>query len=76
MVFLDADGAVVHQFLSTGRGATVLQTAWEDSDHVLAVLYERGRWAVARLGVDGSAELAVAPVEGADLDRPFVLEQD
>ena len=43
---------------------------------MLAVLYERGRWAVARLGADGSAELAVAPVEGADLDRPFVLEQD
>jgi hypothetical protein len=76
VVFLDADGAVLHQFLSMGRGATVLQTAWEDSDHVLAVLYERGRWAVARLGVDGSAELAVAPVEGADLDRPFVLEQN
>ena len=76
VVFLDADGTVVHQFLSKGRGATVLQTAWEDSDHVLAVLYERGRWAVARLGVDGSADLAVGPVEGSDLDRPFVLEQD
>ena len=76
VVFLDADGTVVHQFLSRGRGATVLQTAWEDSDHVLAVLYERGRWAVVRLGVDGSAELAVGPVEGSDLDRPFVLQQD
>ena len=76
VVFLDADGTVVHQFLSKGRGATVLQTAWEDADHVLAVLYERGRWSVVRLGVDGSAELAVGPVEGADLDRPFVLEQD
>ena len=30
VVFLDADGKVLHQFLSTGRGATVLQTAWED----------------------------------------------
>lgn len=77
IAFLDAaDGTVLHEFLSTGRGATVLQTAWEDEEHVLAVLYERGRWAIARLGVDGSAELAVGPVEGSDLDRPFVLEQD
>ena len=77
VVFLDAaDGTVLHQFLSRGRGATVLQTAWEDADHVLAVLYERGRWSVARLGVDGTMELAAGPVEGSDLDRPFVLQQD
>ena len=58
------------------EGPTVLQTAWEDDDHVLAVVYERGRWSVVRLGVDGSAELALGPLVGGDLDRPFVLEQD
>lgn len=76
VVFLDAEGTVLREFVSRGRGATVLQTAWEDADHVLAVLYERGRWSIARLGVDGSAELALGPVVGSDLDRPFVLEQD
>jgi hypothetical protein len=76
VVFLDAaDGTVLHQFLSRGRGATVIQTAWEDADHVLAVLYERGRWSIARLGVDGSAELAVGPVASSDLGRPFVLAE-
>lgn len=76
VAFLDTDGAVLHEFRSTGRGATVLQTAWEDEDHVLAVLYERGRWSVARLGVDGSAELALGPVEASDLDLPYALEVD
>ena len=74
---LDAqDGTVLHEFSSKGRGPTVLQTAWENEDHVLAVVYERGRWSIVRVGVDGSAELAVAPVDGADLDRPFVLAEE
>jgi hypothetical protein len=76
VVFLDAaDGTVLHQFLSRGRGATVIQTAWEDAEHVLAVVYERGRWSIVRLGVDGSAELALDPVVGSDLERPFVLAE-
>jgi len=53
----------------------VLQTAREDEDHVLAVVYERGRWSIVRLGADGSAELALGPDPGSDLDRPFVLEE-
>lgn len=77
VAFLDAEeGVLQREFTSKGRGPTVLQTAWEDEDHVLAVVFERGRWAIVRLGADGSAELAVAPVEGSDLDRPFVLQED
>jgi hypothetical protein len=77
VAFIDAeDGTVQHEFTSKGQGPTVLQTAWEDADHVLAVVYEKGRWSIVRLGVDGSAELAVGPLVGGDLDRPFVLEQD
>ncbi|GAB3256340.1 hypothetical protein [Nocardioides dilutus] len=77
VAFLDAaDGALLHEFTSKGKGPTVLQTAWEDEDHVLAVVYERGRWSVVRLGADGSAELALAPQAGSDLDRPYVLEED
>jgi hypothetical protein len=75
VAFLEAaDGRLLHEFTSKGRGPSVLQTAWEDEEHVLAVVYERGRWSVVRLGADGSAELALGPVEGSDLDRPFLLE--
>lgn len=77
VAFLDAaDGTLLHEFTSKGKGPTVLQTAWEDEDHVLAVVYERGRWAIVRLGADGSAELALGPQAGGDLERPFVLQED
>jgi hypothetical protein len=77
VAFLDAaDGTLLHEFRSKGRGPSVLQTAWEDEDHVLAVVFERGRWSIVRLGADGSAELALGPLVGSDLDRPFVLEAD
>ena len=77
VAFLDAkDGTLLHEFTSKGRGPTVLQTAWEDEDHVLAVVFERGRWSIVRLGVDGSAEIALGPLEGSDLDRPFVLPEE
>jgi hypothetical protein len=74
VAFLDGtDGTPLHEFTSTGKGPSVLQTAWEDEEHVLAVVYERGRWSVVRLGADGSAELALGPLAGSDLERPFVL---
>jgi hypothetical protein len=77
VAFLDArDGQRLREFTSKGHGPTVLQTAWEGEDHVLAVVFERGRWSVVRLGVDGSAEVALGPVAGSDLDRPFVLPED
>lgn len=77
VAFLDAkDGTLLHEFTSKGRGPTVLQTAWEDEDHALAVVFERGRWSIVRLGVDGSAEIALGPLEGSDLDRPFVLPEE
>jgi hypothetical protein len=77
VAFLDAaGGTLVHQFTSKGRGPSVIQTAWEDEDHVLAVVYERGRWSIVRLGADGAAELAFGPLAGSDLDRPFVLAAD
>jgi hypothetical protein len=76
VAILDSEGTPLHQFTSKGRGPSVVQTAWEDEDHVLAVVFERGRWSIVRLGSDGSAELAMGPLAGNDLDRPFVLEQD
>jgi hypothetical protein len=74
VAFLDGtEGTPLHEFTSKGKGPSVVQTVWEDEDHVLAVVYERGRWSVVRLGADGSAELALGPLVGSDLDRPFVL---
>jgi hypothetical protein len=60
--------------LRTTDGAFVTQLVWEDDMHVLANTYERGRWAVVRIGLDGRRMYAVPPVAGNDYDgSPFVL---
>jgi hypothetical protein len=70
-----ADGSVTRSFTSArnGRSATYFEEVWEDAAHVLVVTYQDGKWAVVRLGVDGSMEYAVAPAPGEDLENPFVL---
>jgi hypothetical protein len=57
----------------TTRGAVITRMVWEDDAHVLAVVFDRGLWAVVRAGLDGRVEIAVPPVPGQDLDSPFVL---
>jgi hypothetical protein len=57
----------------TARGAVITRMVWEDDAHVLAVVFDRGLWAVVRAGLDGRVEIAVPPVPGQDLDSPFVL---
>ncbi|GAA5115745.1 hypothetical protein GCM10023339_23410 [Alloalcanivorax gelatiniphagus] len=72
-----ADGAVVRSFAAArnGRSATYFDEVWEDPEHVLVVTYQAGRWAVVRLGVDGSIEYAVAPRAGSmDAWAPFQLQ--
>jgi hypothetical protein len=60
--------------LRTADGAAITQMVWEDDSHVLANLYQDGRWAVVRIGLDGHREYAVAPVRGNDYDgSPFLL---
>ena len=60
--------------LSTEREASLPQALiWEDATHVLATVFEKGRWAILRIGLDGSREYAVPPVEGEDLESPFRL---
>jgi hypothetical protein len=66
------------------HGTSIAQVTWEDATHVLATVFEvdpsttcpdscPGHWAVVRLGVDGSAELATPVVKGgADLG-PYLL---
>jgi hypothetical protein len=46
---------------------------WEDDTHVLAPVFQDGRWAVVRFASDGSMEYAVPPVAGGDGDNPYVL---
>jgi hypothetical protein len=72
-----ADGSVARSFTSArnGRSATYFDEVWEDAGHVLVVTYQADRWAVVRLGVDGSMEYAVAPRRGTiDLRAPFQLQ--
>lgn len=58
----------------TADGAAITTMQWEDDAHVLAVVFEKGRWAVLRLGLDGHVEVAVPPVPGgSDLAAPFEL---
>jgi hypothetical protein len=48
--------------------------AWEDDTHVLAPVFQGGRWAVVRIGSDGRMEYAVPPVASTDdVTSPFVL---
>ena len=60
--------------LRTVDGDVITQMVWEDDSHVLAIVFEGGRWGVVRIGLDGRRELAVAPVrDSGDLASPFVL---
>lgn len=74
LTILDAGSGEVELDLSTVQEATITQMVWEDDSHLLAKVYELGRWAILRIGLDGSREYAVAPVTGfEDVDSPFVL---
>lgn len=70
------DGSVEHGFRAArdGSSATYFDEVWEDAEHILVVTYQDGKWAVVRLGVDGSMEYAVAPRKGRDVRSPFHLQ--
>ena len=53
--------------------ATVSDAQWEASTDLLATVFENGKWAVVRIGSDGSPEYAVPPVAGEDVENPFTL---
>lgn len=75
LAILDAtDGSPVQSWIGTRGSATYFDEVWEDDAHVLVVTYQRGEWAVVRLGLDGSMEYAIAPEPGEDLQRPILLE--
>lgn len=48
-----------------GESATYFDEMWEDPEHLLVTTYQDGKWAIVRLGTDGSMEYAVAPRRGS-----------
>ncbi|QIK75470.1 hypothetical protein [Nocardioides piscis] len=57
-----------------GRSATYFGEIWEDPEHVLVVTFQDDKWAIVRLGLDGSMEYAVVPRTAADeFSMPLLL---
>lgn len=60
----DSSGAVTATWsLPDDPPSQVGDIAWEGDESVLVVVSDQGRWSVVRLGLDGSAEYALAPIE-------------
>ena len=73
LTVLDArTGQKVLEFDGGGR-ATVVEAAWEDDGHVLAVVQQGGRQAVLRLGLDGTVERTTGFVRVATLSTTWFL---
>jgi hypothetical protein len=53
--------------------AGIVDMEWEDANHVLAVVFQQGRWAILRVDIDGSAELAAKPIPGDETDIKYRL---
>ena len=69
---LDAEsGSELARYESDQGG--VYNSVWEDPEHLLVLSYEDGSWRVTRLGVDGSTETALPPVEGSEEEPAYVL---
>jgi len=74
LAVLDSDNGKVVLDLKTAAEGVLTQMVWEDDEHLLAVMHQPGRWAVLRIGLDGSREYAVEPVKAEDdTASPFVL---
>ena len=74
LTFVDMDGPELASWQGTREDApTIVQTAWEDDDHALAVVWAADEWSIVRFGVDGSSEYAVPPVPGEVDRREFTL---
>ena len=74
LAVLDAEtGEPVLDLRTAGQGS-IYDMVWEDDTHVIATVYEDGKWAVLRIGVNGHREYAIPPREAVDdIESPFVL---
>ena len=88
LTVLDARTGEERLRLETADEVGIFEMVWEDDDHLLAVVSDweedpdtgdhvDNRWAVLRIGLDGSREYAVEPVPGevGDYDGPLDLPQ-
>lgn len=69
---LDRNGQEVARY-DSDRGFVFLSTVWTDDGHVVAPVYENGQWKVVSLGVDGSVEVVLGPVDGSEMLNPFMI---
>lgn len=67
---LDRDGQEVARY-DVPQGFVFLDLAWTDDDHAVASVFEDGQWKVVSLGVDGSVDVVVGPVDGVAEVNPF-----
>lgn len=87
LTVLDARTGEERLRLETAEQVGIFEMVWEDDEHLLAVVSDwaedgdgdhvDNRWAVIRIGLDGSREYAVEPVPGevGDHDGPLDLPQ-
>lgn len=76
---VDHAEVVFHYLRSGDTDPTFLDSVWEDDEHVLAITFTSdgksamGTWQILRIGLDGTVENAVQPIE-ADMEAyPFSL---
>lgn len=76
---ISKDAAVLHYLGRLPNSPTLTDYAWEDESHILAISFTpsgtsaKGTWQLLRIGLDGTVENAVEPVEATDLNGPFAL---
>jgi hypothetical protein len=74
LAVLDSETGKAVIDLTTANEAVVTGRIWEDDSHLLVTVFQQGRWAVLRIGLNGEREYAASPVAGTDdLSSPFVL---
>jgi hypothetical protein len=69
-----SDGRPVRSWSGSAAAATYFDQVWEDSTHLLIRTFQNHRWAIVRVGVDGSLEYALEPVKADSLKSPIVLQ--
>lgn len=85
LTVLDARSGEERLRLETADEVGIFEMVWEDDEHVLAVVgdwredaatgdHVDRRWAVIRIGLDGTREYAVEPLAGEDDDHDGPLD--
>jgi hypothetical protein len=71
---LGRHGRVAHSWaFDPGPHRSLSQLTWEDPHHLLGVLLAHRRWALVRIGTDGTVEYAAAPVRAVNEFAPYNL---